>query len=288
MAFAGGALAHFHVIERGGAWLSSTALRKPLALAPGDVVVIAPGVNYQLSDQPARKAVALLQVPAPDPDGRCRLLRNGGGGVTSVLVCGSFALAQGSERPLPLFRLLPRVLHLPASNASAGPWLEPLLKLLMQEAMGANPGSATIVSRLTDVLFVQVLRAWLDQQGLAPSWLTALGDTRIGPALALMHENPAAGWTSARLARQVGLTRSAFSTRFARVVGEPPQAYLTQLRMQRAGSLIHDHSLSIGAVAQAVGYESESSFNKAFRREYATTPGRYRKAQRASAAGSAG
>lgn len=150
-----------------------------------------------------------------------------------------------------------------------------------------KPGTATILSRLTDILFVQVLRAWLAEQPDQPSWLSGLNDPRVGPALALIHERPGEAWTVETLAAKVGLSRSPFTVRFTKVVGESPQAYLTRVRMQRAARLIREQDDSLGRIAHAVGYESESSFNKAFKRQYRQTPGQFRREERDSRSGQA-
>jgi AraC-like DNA-binding protein len=140
-----------------------------------------------------------------------------------------------------------------------------------------RPGAQMVISRLTDVLFVQVLRDWISDSALLPGWLTALSHPQIGPALAAVHEKPDALWTVEKLARHAHLSRTAFSTRFAATVGEPPQKYLARLRMQQAARLLNQGQMSIASVASTIGYESESAFNKAFKRWHGRTPGAVRR-----------
>jgi AraC-like DNA-binding protein len=275
MAFPGDELVHFHIVERGSAWLEMARAKSPIALAPGDVVVIGRGAAYCVVDQPGRDDVQPIRFPPPDPSGRCTLLRQGRDGATSVLICGSFSFDRAEDHPV--LALLPKVMHLRGGVAPSNVWLESLSRFLLAEASDMKPGAATVLSRLTDILFVQVLRAWLAEQPDHPSWLSGLNDVRVGPALALIHEHPGEAWTVETLAARVGLSRSAFTVRFARIVGEPPQGYLTRVRMQRAARLLREHDQSLGRVALAVGYESESSFNKAFKRQYRKTPGQFRK-----------
>jgi AraC-like DNA-binding protein len=275
MAFPGDELAHFHIIERGGVWLEVEGERSLVALAPGDVVVIARGNAYRLVDQPGREVVHAIEFPRADPSGRCVFLRQGRGGATSVLICGSFSFEEAEDHPV--LALLPKVMHLRGGVSPSGAWREALSRFLIAEASVMQPGTATILSRLTDILFVQVLRAWLAEQPESPSWLSGLNDPRIGPALALIHERPGDAWTVDKLASKVGLSRSPFTVRFGRVVGESPQAYLTRVRMQQAARLIRESKASLGQVALAVGYESESSFSKAFKRQYRKTPGQFRR-----------
>ena len=275
MAFAADSLAHFHIVERGGAWLEMEGSKSPFALAPGDVVVVGRGNPYRLVDQPGNRKLQAIEFPPPDPSDRCILLRQGRGGATSVLICGSFSLEEAEDHPV--LTLLPKVMHLRGGMSPSDTWLRSMSRFLIAEASTMKPGTATILSRLTDILFVQVLRAWLAEHPDHPSWLSGLNDPRVGPALALIHERPGEAWTVEALAAKVGLSRSPFTVRFTKVVGEPPQAYLTRVRMQRAARLIREHEGSLAQIALAVGYESESSFSKAFKRRYRKTPGQFRK-----------
>jgi AraC-like DNA-binding protein len=279
MVFGRSHLAHFHAIERGSCWLEMPHT-PPLALATGDLLVLARGGPYQLADQPGREGTPLEDVvPSAATDGRYTFVRHGGDGPTSVIVCGSFSFDHAGGHPV--LPLLPDVLHQKAGDASS--WLEPLLRSLAAEAEAAKPGSLTIVSRLTDVLFVQVLRAWLKEQPDQPSWLRALNDPRLARVLAAIHENPGRDWSVDRLAEQAGMSRSSFSGRFAEIVGEPPHAYVARVRMHRASRLLRESDRTLADVAVSVGYDSESSFSRVFRKRFATSPGAFRRAGRASA-----
>jgi transcriptional regulator GlxA family with amidase domain len=141
-----------------------------------------------------------------------------------------------------------------------------------------RPGAETVISRLTDILFVHVLRQWLTQQHVQPHWLAAFNDQRIAPAMSLIHSNPEQAWTVVQLAAKVGLSRSRFTVRFSRVVGESPRAYITRVRMLRAAHMLKEGSMPVAAVALAAGYESESSFNKAFKRFHRIPPGQFHRA----------
>jgi len=141
-----------------------------------------------------------------------------------------------------------------------------------------RPGAETVISRLTDILFVHVLREWLVQQHAQARWLAAFNDRRIAPLLPLIHANPQQAWTVEQLAGKVGLSRSRFMVRFGRVVGESPKAYIARVRMLRAAQLLKEGSMPIAAIALAAGYESESAFNKAFKRFHRKPPGLFRRA----------
>jgi AraC-like DNA-binding protein len=280
LALPGDDAAHFHVIERGNAWLHIEGKKTPLALCSGDLVVFPHGAAHQLSDTPGRPPVPLEQLLQGKSGQRCKLLRHGGGGTETSMVCGSFVFRQGQGNPL--LSLLPSVIHVRGEGGRPPEWLDATLRVLASEVRSASPGRETIVARLIDILFVQVLRVWLaEQPPRAGGWLGALSDPRIGVALAAMHERPGHPWTVSELARRAHLSRSPFAARFAALVGEPPLAYLTRWRMQVASDLLHRESLSIGEVAARVGYESEPAFSKAFKRATGVAPGAFRR-QRAA------
>ena len=172
-------------------------------------------------------------------------------------------------------------MHISRESQEATPWLETTIRFLAYEACRRKQGFDIAIERLVDVLFVQIIRAW---QELQPSgeggWLGALRDQSVGTALSLIHQSPQESWTVESLGRAVGLSRSGFAARFQTLVGVPPLQYLTQWRMQMAANLLHrEHKLSIGQVAHQVGYDSEASFNRAFKRTYEMTPGSWRRQQ---------
>jgi len=277
MVFGRSDLAHFHAIERGRCWLERPQA-PPFALCAGDLLVLARGGPYQLADQPGRAGTPLEEVVPGASDGRYTSVRHGGDGPTSVIVCGSFGFDHAGGHPV--LPLLPDVLHQRAGEGSG--WLEPLLRSLAGEAQAARPGSLTVLSRLTDILFVQVLRAWLEQQPDQPSWMRALNDPRLARVLAALHEDPAQDWSVERLAEEAGMSRSPFSGRFAEIVGEPPHAYVARVRMHRASRLLRETDRTLADIAAAVGYDSESSFSRAFRNQFGVSPGAFRREARAS------
>jgi transcriptional regulator GlxA family with amidase domain len=140
-----------------------------------------------------------------------------------------------------------------------------------------------VVSRLLEVMFVLVLRRWLDDN-VVTGWLGALRDEPIGKALVALHTEPARAWSVAELARKVGLSRPVLARRFTEKVGDTPLGYLRKLRLDIASVMLHDTEESIASIANKVGYTSEFAFNRAFQRARGTPPGRYRRAQRSDLA----
>jgi AraC-like DNA-binding protein len=134
-----------------------------------------------------------------------------------------------------------------------------------------------VLRRLTELLFIQVIRVWIEQQAeVSTGWVTALRDQPISTALGLIHQFPEREWKVEELAAAVGLSRAVFSARFTRLVGEPPIKYLTRWRMHRAKRLLKN-GVKIETIAELLGYESEVAFRKAFKREVGMPPARYRK-----------
>jgi len=275
MGLPSGDFAHFHAIERGGAWLSVPG-GTPLALTAGDLVVLPHGGGHQLADAPGRGAVALESLLQPRPGGACSIIRHGGDGPETWMICGSFRFRR--RRGHPLLSLLPPVLQLRSSGGRAPEWLEATLRQIAAESRDPRPGSRAVISRLTDVLFIQVVRAWIDARPEGKgSWLDGLRDARIAAALGLIHQQPERAWTVAALAAQVGMSRSPFAARFSRLVGEPPLGYLSAWRVQVAADLLRSERMSLAEVAMRVGYESEAAFGKAFKRRLGISPGAWRR-----------
>lgn len=274
MSFDRSDLAHFHWIERGGGWLHCAGeLERPLALSGGDLVVLPHGDAYYLSDQPGGPALPIRQVLGDAGHGRCHLLRHGGDGPMTSMLCGSFQFARGG---FPVLSLLPAVVHIRGGHEAVHGHLEPLMRALSTEPESGRPGWQTVMTRLMDILFVQVIRIWLDEQPRDSHWLAALTDRQIHHALALMHEKPEYRWTLEDLSRQVGLSRSPFASKFTRLVGEPPLTYLARLRMHHAARALRERRVPLIEAAQIAGYRSEIAFGKAFKRMMGITPGAYR------------
>jgi AraC-like DNA-binding protein len=267
---------HFHILEKGSAWFDSDGQKAPIALASGDVLVVAPQQRYRLIDLPGRKNSPTIVFRDADIPERPIALEHGGKGAASVLVCGSFFFEHGNGHPV--LALLPMVMHIRDRGTTQAASLQHTVHSLVAEAASMRPGAETVISRLTDILFVHVLREWLAQHHAQPRWLAAFNDPRIAPAMSLIHSNPQQAWTVDQLAAKVGLSRSRFTVRFSRLVGESPRDYMARVRMLRAAHMLKEGSMPVAAIALAAGYESESSFNKAFKRFHRMPPGQFRRA----------
>jgi hypothetical protein len=212
-----GDLAHFHVIERGAAMLRLQREQMPIALETGDLVILPHGSGHVLSDGTNQAPMMLPDLLARRPP-RDGILRHGGDGPQTHMICGAFHFENGADNPI--VPLLPQVIRIPAGSGIV--WLKPTLDLLANEARQAEQGSGVLVTRLTEIIFVQSVRAWIAEQPTGSGgWLGALRDRQIAMALALMHQAPEHDWQVAELARKVGMSRSPFAARFPRAGGHP-------------------------------------------------------------------
>jgi AraC-like DNA-binding protein len=214
-----------------------------------------------------------------EPDGEVRL---DGPGERARILCAAYDYDH--EVTQSVLALLPPVLHRRAGEHGDDD-VGAILSLLARELGAGKPGSRAVGGRLVDVLFVYLLRGWLQESAASDgaSWLPALVDPDVARALAALHHRPGAPWTLQSLAAEVNLSRATLARRFTRLVGEPPLSYLARWRMDLAAQRLRDTSDPIAVIADEAGYGSERAFARAFARRRGTTPGRYRQACRARA-----
>jgi AraC-like DNA-binding protein len=195
------------------------------------------------------------------------------------LVCCFLGL---DERPYnPLLGALPPMIHLPAApEGSQAGWLGTMMKVAAAESDGARPGAGNLRERLSELMFVEAVRRYIETLPPAETgWLAGLRDPVVGKALAALHEQPREAWTVESLARHVGVSRSVLAERFAALVGQPPMQYLALWRMQLASRLLLDGG-KMAAVSAAAGYASEAAFSRAFKKLVGQAPAAWRKSAR--------
>lgn len=266
--------ATFHVIDTGSCWLKIDHEAKLIPLTAGDLIVLPQGTGHIISHEPGYEPIVTIKLDEAVPNA-CQKQRYDNGGGLTVLICGIFDFEYRHLHPL--LSLLPDIIHIKGEQGRAVEWLSTTLHFLASEASSERPGADTILKRLADVLFIQVLRAWLeDPANQVTGWLGALRDPQVGQALSLIHRHPKEDWTVEKLAREVAMSRSAFAERFSKLVGASPIQYLTGWRMQVAGRLLKEKRGHLEEVALAIGYDSEAAFSKAFKREFGINPRAYR------------
>jgi AraC-like DNA-binding protein len=264
----------YHLIARGSCWGNAIG-QPPMPLQEGDFIVFPQGDPHVLASAPGMRAAPDLSVFArssPLP----KVYEYGGGGPERArIVC---AFLGCDDRPFnPLLASLPAVIHLSAgeSGLSTG-WLGALLNIAVVESGSARAGSENVLARLSELMFVEAIRRHVESLPAAETgWLAGLRDPVVGQSLAALHGTPAEPWTVDRLAREVGASRSVLAERFTQMVGYPPMHYLALWRMQLASRLLAD-GRAVAAVAEAVGYESEAAFSRAFKKLVGTAPGAWR------------
>jgi AraC-like DNA-binding protein len=275
-----GEYSKFHVVIEGHAILELDGESEPIMLEAGDLIALPHGDGHVIRDSPRTVARPIEELFRSNGDQRCAsAVRVPGAGPTTSLVCGRLQFED--PRNHPVLSVLPRVVHLRSVEGKAIPWLESTLRFIACESSSDRPGSDTVVNRLADILFIQIVRGYLastpnDSRG----WLRALTDPQIGSSLSLIHAEPEQNWTVATLASKVGMSRSTFAGRFSELVGEPPLHYITRWRMQKAAALLREGRATLADIADRVGYDSEAAFSKAFKRWVGSAPGAYRRASR--------
>jgi AraC-like DNA-binding protein len=265
----------FHYLSRGSATLVLEQGRE-LHMAEGDFVVVTRGEPHLIYSD--RRAKPLLILELDRPSGRLGVVRHGGSAQPiSTMICGNFTVERPSRGSV--LELLPPLLLLKPTDGGGG--LETILERMVSESALARPGQEVALSRLTEVLFVEVLRSWIKSLDSGEGgWLGAMADPHIGPALQLIHERPDQPWTLGDLGHRVGLGRSAFSARFTKLVGQSMYRYLIARRMAEAAFLLESSDDGIARIASRVGYETATAFSKLFQRHHGVSPGRYRAARR--------
>src|ERR1700732_4273192 len=265
----------FHYLSQGSATLA-VGQGQEIQMTEGDFVVITRGEPHVFYSDRQAEPLRIMDIDRSSP--RLGVVRHGSSAKPlSTMICGNFTVS----RPLcgSVLELLPPVLLL--KPTADGGWLEAILRRMVSESAVERPGQRVALSRMTEMLFVDVLRSWI--KSLRPGeggWLGAMADPHIGPALQLIHEQPHRPWTLSELGHRVGLGRSAFSARFTKLVGQSMQRYLIGRRMAEAAFLLETSDEGIARIASRVGYETTAAFSKLFHRHHGLSPGRYRAAQR--------
>ena len=270
----------YHIVMQGACW-ATLRDSPPVRLEAGDIFVVPHGDAYVMSsalgmrsEAPEDAVLSFFREMAAG-SAPSVVTEGGGGPERADLVCGFLAC---DIRPFnPVLETLPRVVHL-SRSAAAHHHLRHLIEFALVESRQPRSGAKCVLLRLSEVLFIEVVRRYLD--GLGPGqtgWLAGLRDPIVGRALALLHDRPADSWTLERLAREIGASRSALADRFTQLVGRPPMRYLAHWRMQLAARLLSDRSAKVAAIARDIGYDSEAAFSRGFKRIVGVSPATWRR-----------
>lgn len=283
----------YHLIAKGGSWAATDGI-PPVRLAAGDIVMFPQGDAHVLSSAPGMRAphqatqawpMTTRNDPKPIPVSYDGDIAQPGAAIPldeakTFVICGFIGC---DLRPFnPLIKALPRLLHMNARGV--GDWVAPVLHQAASESHARRPGSGAVLERLSEMVFVDAARRYLESLPEDTSgWLGALRDRHVGRAIALLHERCAEDWTIEALGQEVGLSRSALHERFFELIGQPPMQYLANWRMQCGARLLREGNATVATIAQEVGYESEAAFARAFKRLVGQPPAAWRRAQRLQA-----
>jgi len=265
----------FHIVTAGACWLEVSGA-EPRLTRQGDLALVPHGEGHRLVSEPGIPGVKLFDMPRELATERYEILRHGGGGVETRLICGTLRFDHPTGRhPV---NVLPKIIIVEAGSSSEMEWIASTLRFIAAEARELRPGGDTVITRLADILVIQAIRSWIEQDPAAQTgWLGALRDGQIGTAIAQIHRDPARGWTVANLAAECAMSRSAFAARFTELVGEPPMHYVARWRMHAALTWLKEDDATVGELAERLGYQSEAAFSRAFKRFVGVSPGAVRR-----------
>ena len=253
-----------------------------LRLTAGDIVIMPLGVRHRLSGGIVTNFVdGGLAVKRLSPGDVIRFSLGDGVGAKTHIVCGYF----GCQREaIHLFLAgLPSILRIPLRGDASGAWIESTIRHLVSEAESNRPGRSALLSRMAEALFIESMRRYMQSlPAQQTGWLAAARDPIVGRVLSAIHREPRRRWTTAELIETGGSSRSVVTERFAHLLGKAPISYLTSWRLHLAARALETTRRTVLQVAFDVGYESEASFNRAFKREFGAPPARYRKQMRES------
>ena len=252
-----------------------------VALDAGDLVIFPHGDPHIIENGLPAKTVDMAKELGRLVTQGLKLSRFGGGGEVTRFICGFMACEPKLSQVF--LSGLPPIFKVSIRNDNSGRWLESSIRFSVNEADASRAGGEAVLSKLSEVLFVETLRTYIahlppEQTG----WLAGARDPEVGKTLALMHRNPSHPWTLASLAKDVGVSRSVLAERFRHYLNETPIAYLTRWRLQLGAQMLASTSYSVAQIAPEVGYESEAAFNRAFKREFTVPPARFRSQSRSA------
>ncbi len=266
-------LISYHILTEGRCF-GGVVGEEQVELNPGDVIVFPHGDPHVMSS--GRGVRIGPDVNSNTPARYPYTVMLGQGKPVTSFVCGFLGC---DRRPFnPLLAALPHQLHMRGMSTA---WLATFTQQVTEESRLGRAGADSVLIRLAEVMFIEVLRRYLDDlpQGQT-GWLAGLRDEVVGRVLTLLHRRPAHPWTLAELARQSASSRTSLTKRFTLLMGQPPMQYLTQWRMQLAASLLNQTGAKVATIGAEVGYDSEAAFSRAFKKATGLAPGAWRELRR--------
>lgn len=267
--------ARFHLVVQGTLHVGFPS-GENLVLGPGDLILIPHGSAHILSDSVCETAPPLETVLADAGYDGNGFLAAGGGfeHQKTKLVCGHFSFREGADHPL--LRALPPFMVITPSQRAENVLLDHVMRILLQQVFSGEKGILATVTRLSEIMFIEMLRLNLAGNDAIENIMGALNDQKISRAISLIHSDPNAGWTVKNLASEVGMSRSRFAHRFKDLMGTGPMAYLSEWRLQKSLQLLQSSNMNVSQVALESGYKSAAAFTRAFSGQFGYSPTEYR------------
>jgi AraC-like DNA-binding protein len=259
----------FHIVTKGQCIMKTEI--KTIQLLEGDIIVFPFGTNHSLLDLESSKCKSGQEVVEGIMNGKPVFI---GENISTRLVCGHFKFDTNIEHPF--IKELPIIIHISGIEKKKFSWLESITNLIIQEAGSENSGKNIIVNKLGEVLFIHVLRAYMQKNSKKSGFIAAMQDERIGKVLKSLHQKPELDWQVNSMAKIAGMSRTSFSNHFKKLTGVTPFNYITQWRILEAIDLLRDSNKSVSEIAEKVGYLSEAAFNRVFKKRVEHTPLKFR------------
>jgi AraC-like DNA-binding protein len=276
-------LISYHLVTEGECYAVQKD-HEPIKLQAGDLIVFPHGDHHTIATEPSLRAPASFDMKDVDLSSQrpWKIVGGGSGSERVKLVCGFLGC---DVRPFnPLLAALPARIHCRGDDSDSDARLSQFYRMAVAESNGQRIGGESILAKLSELLFIELVRMYLESLPKEQTgWLAGLRDRHVGHALSLMHAQPARDWTLETLSGEVGLSRSALADRFTEFVGVPPMQYLAKWRMQIAAGLLTQGQSNIAKIAVDVGYESEAAFSRAFKKVVGMPPAAWRKSRQSSA-----
>ena len=245
-------------------------------LDPGEVVMFPQNDPHLLGSHLDLPPVPGADVIVPPENEGLSTVRLGGNGARTRVICGFLGCEQGENNPV--ISTLPASLRLNVESGGAAEWIRTTFQYAADEIAAGRPGSGTVLAKLSELMFVEAVRRYAESLPEEETgWLAGLRDPYVARALALFHGRIDHNWTVDELVREVGLSRSALADRFTRLIGQAPMQYLASWRMQVAAQSLRTTKDSLAQIAEAVGYESEAAFSRAFKKAFGKAPATWRR-----------
>ncbi len=265
----------FHTVISGHCWVEVEGA-EPQRLGAGQLALVPHGKGHDLVSESGTRTAKLFDLDLDRVSERHEVIRHGEGGSETNMICCTVRYAHPAAYQL--IALLPSLITVRSTDSPEGDFIESIIRLLGTETRELKSGSETVVTRLADLLLIQTIRSWIEQNNAGDKgWLGALKDQKLSQALMLVHRDPAHPWTVASLAREVAMSRAGFAARFKSIVGESPMQYVTRGKMHLAMTWLKEEDTPLSELAPRLGYQSEAAFSRAFKRFMGVSPGRVRR-----------